>query len=51
MMAAADHSWISRQSALTAVETFDGVCVCIHVHRANTNKGAQLLLPAAVFYL
>ncbi len=28
MAAAADHSWINCQLALTAVETFDAVCVC-----------------------
>lgn len=25
---AADHSWISCHSALTTIDTFDGVCVC-----------------------
>lgn len=35
-----DHSWINCQSALTAVETSDGVCVA-HVHCVNTNEDAQ----------
>ncbi len=51
MTAAADHSWISchHLSALTAVMTFDGVCVCTHT---NINKRHTVIsCRAAVFSL
>ncbi len=46
-MTAADHSRISCQSALTAVATLDGVCVCMYVHGAKTDEGAQRFYSAA----
>lgn len=41
MTAAADHSWMSRQSALTAAVTSDEFGAA-HVCCANTNKGTWL---------
>ena len=41
MTAASDHSWINCQSALTAVQTSDGVCVRAHVLAVKTDKGSQ----------
>lgn len=41
--AAADHSWISCQSALTAG------CICTQVHRADINKDTVPSVRAAVF--
>ena len=38
MTAAADHSWISYQSASSAEETVDEVCFYTHTHYVNTNK-------------
>lgn len=40
-----------RRHALSAVETFDGVSKCTHVHCADTNKGSQLSLQSIMFSL
>lgn len=45
---AADLSCISCQSALTAVETIDGVYVCTHVHCVNTARAAVFSLLSVV---
>ncbi len=47
-MEAVDCSWIICQLALTAEETFYGVCVCT---RTNTNKGTQLLVAELQCFL